>query len=450
LPTIQTIAPLQRFDATLTPPPSKSLTNRALLLAALGRGRSIVRRPLMADDTRVMLDALDRLGFAMRLDEDPSNPDAARVTITGTQGLMPVPHARLDLGNAGTAMRPLAAACCLGPGAAHGPGDYVLDGVARMRQRPIGQLVQALRQIGGDVQYLGETDFPPLRIAGRGLRGGVVEMPPTLSSQFISALLMVGPYTRQGLELRFTGPVTSRPYVEMTLSIMARFGATVAVDEAFTSVKVAPGSYEGQDYTVEPDASNASYFLAAAAVIPGSKCTITGLGKRSVQGDVGFADVLAQMGAGLVFGDDFITVMAPSEGEKPRAVDVDLNRMPDMAQTLAVVALFAQGTTVIRNVGNLRVKETDRLLALQTELTKLGAAVSIDGDDLRITPPADGKLRSAGIDTYDDHRMAMSFAVAALAGNGPDTQIVIHDPRCVEKTFPDFFDVLDRLRTATP
>jgi 3-phosphoshikimate 1-carboxyvinyltransferase len=315
----------------------------------------------------------------------------------------------------------------------------MLDGVERMRQRPIGQLVEPLRQLGATIEYLGEEGYPPLRVHGGGLQGGEVEIGSTLSSQFITALLMVGPYMRDGLGIRFTGPVTSQPYVAMTLGLMATFGIRAEIDEAFTRIDVAPGKYQAIDYHIEPDASNASYFLAAAAILPGSQCTIEGLGKGSLQGDVGFADVLAQMGAGLTFGSDFITVLGPREGDKLRGIDVDLNHMPDMAQTLAVVALFADGPTSIRNIGNLRVKETDRMEALRVELAKLGAAVKIDGDDLTITPPA--TPQPAAIDTYDDHRMAMSFALAGLRSEG----VVINDPQCVNKTFPGFFDYLQQL-----
>lgn len=427
-----TITPVAPFRATLTPPGSKSLTNRALLLAALAEGESVIRRPLLADDTRVMLEALAALGFELNRSHDA-------VRIRGSAGHISRSGASLHLGNAGTAMRFLAAACCLGD---HGA---TLDGVARMRQRPIGQLVDALRELGAAIDYLGQVGFPPLRVQGGGLRGGELTMPPTLSSQYISALLHVGPLCRRGLTIRFDGPVTSRPYVAMTLATMARFGVAAAVDPAFARIDVPAGGYRGLDYAVEPDASNASYFLAAAAVVPGSACTIDGLGFRSVQGDAAFAQrVLEPMGAAVVYEPDRLTVLGPRPGTKLQGIDIDLNDLPDMAQTLAVAALFAEGVTIIRNVGNLRVKETDRLAALQTELRKLGATVEIDGDDLHITPPT--QLRRAAIDTYDDHRMAMSFAVAGLPPESPG--VTINDPACVNKTFPDFFEYLERLRTA--
>lgn len=434
LPRSIPVRPITPFRAAVRPPGSKSLTNRALLLAALAEGPSILRGPLLADDPTQMFNALNALGFAPAFDDDQQV-----VRINGCNGAIPVRESQtnLHLGNAGTAFRFLTATCALGD------RRYQLDGIERMRQRPIGQLVDALKQIGGKIDYAGEEGFPPLLVHGTGLEGGELVMPPTLSSQYISALLQVAPYCRKGLTIRFDGPVTSRPYVEMTLALMRTFGVASEADEAFTRVSVSPGRYHGTDYAIEPDASNATYFLAAAAVVPGSTCTIEGLGKRSLQGDVGFADVLYSMGAGLLFGNDFITVIGPKEGHMLRGIEVDLNHMPDVAQTLAVVALFAQGPTTIRNVGNLRVKETDRLAALRNELTKLGATVEIDGDDITIEPPPGNKLTPAAIDTYNDHRMAMSFAVAGLRSPG----VTINDPSCVEKTFPDFFEYLGRLGT---
>lgn len=428
------IQPIAAFRATITPPGSKSLTNRALLLAALADGVSTLTGVLFADDSRRMLEALQSLGFAVDIDE----PNAT-VRITGLGGAIPAKQASLNLGNAGTAYRFLTAACCLGD------GTYVLDGIERMRQRPVAQLVGALRELGADIRFLQTDGCPPLNIRATGhLRGGEITMPPTLSSQYISALLQIGGYCDQGLTIRFDGPVTSRPYVEMTLRLMHQFGVAAKVDPLFTCIEISPGKYKPTDYAIEPDASNASYFLAAAAIVPGATCTIEGLGRRSLQGDVGFADVLHKMGAGLAYGNDFITILAPRGSDKLRAVDVDLNHMPDMAQTLAAVALFAEGRTIIRNIGNLRVKETDRLAALRNELTKLGATVEIEGDDLFITPPSDGRVKPAAIDTYDDHRMAMSFAIVGLRSAG----VVINDPKCVNKTYPEFFEHLGRLASS--
>jgi 3-phosphoshikimate 1-carboxyvinyltransferase len=423
------IQPIGRFAVTLRPPGSKSLTNRALLLAALAVGKSKLSHVLFADDSRVMIKALQDLGFTLEVDEA-----AQTVVVHGRGGEVPAESADLFLGNAGTAMRFLTAAMCLGKGV------YTLDGVPRMRQRPIGQLVEPLRQLGAKIEYLGEEGFPPLRVTGGSLRGGAIDMAPTLSSQYISAMLQIGSYCPEGLELRFASPIISLPYVKMTLELMNWFGVEHEAAADFSMIRVAAGArYECFDWTIEPDASNASYFLAAAAVIPGSSCTIESLGSGSLQGDAEFAGVLAAMGADVTFLDNSITVVGPATLE---GIDIDLNAMPDMAQTLGVVALFAEGETVIRNIGNLRVKETDRLAALQNELTKLGAKVVIEGDDLSITPPRAGRITPADIETYDDHRMAMSFAIAGLRAPG----VRIRDPACVNKTYPNYFEDLDRLR----
>ncbi len=423
--------PIAPFDVALTPPGSKSLTNRALPLAALAEGDSVLHRPLWADDTRHLLAALRALGVDVR-----GENGAEMIAIAGRGGRLPggggTGPIRLEVGNAGTAYRFLTAALAVGE------GIYELDGIARMRQRPIGQLTGPLRQLGADITDLGRPGFPPLRITGRPLRGGRLELGPTLSSQFISALLLVGPLLRGGLELSFTGPLISRPYVEMTLAVMRSFGITAEAEADLKRIAVPEGRYLGRELSIEPDASNASYFLAAAAIIPGSRCRIEGLGRRSVQGDVGFAAVLERMGATVEMGDEHITVTGP---DRLRGVEVDLNAMPDMAQTLAVVALFAQGPTTIRGVGNLRVKETDRLEALRCELGKLGAKVDIEGETLHIHPPQDNRTRPATIATYDDHRMAMSFTLAGLRSEG----VVIADPGCVAKTFPDYFQYVARL-----
>jgi len=447
------IKPIGPFNRRIRPPGSKSLTNRALLLAALAQGESVLQGALLADDTQRLFVALDNLGFSITSDK------AYRlVKISGLGGRLPGIHnqeIKLNLGNAGTAYRFLTAACCLatdplpqGHSGEMNPSTYRLDGIDRMHQRPIGQLVDCLRQLGGQIQYLGKDGFPPLEIVSSSLTGGVMKLSPTLSSQYISALLQVGPYCDQGLTIQFEGPVTSRPYVEMTMALMKHFGADVESDSNLTSIRVGTRPYQGTDYAIEPDASNASYFLAAAAIIPGSQCTIDGLGKRSCQGDIGFADVLHQMGAGLLYGSDFITVMAPPKGEFLRGIDIDLNAMPDMAQTLAMVALFAEGHTTIRNIGNLRYKETDRIEALRCELTKVGAKIQVDGDNITIRPPASSTAAMPTetiIDTYDDHRMAMSFALIGLARPG----IVINDPECVNKTFPDYFEYLSLLDSSS-
>lgn len=439
LPPTLTLEPIEPFDVTLRPPGSKSLTNRALLLAALAKGKSRLTGILLADDSRRMIEALEALGFKIDLDED-----ARTLTIKGENGMIPAKSAELHLGNAGTATRFLTAALCLGL------GEYTLDGIERMRQRPIGELVEPLRELGADIEYLGEPGFPPLKIVAEppGLSGQLLELTPTLSSQFISALLMIGPCIHGGLEIEFDGPVTSLPYVKMTLNLMKQFGAEFEADTGYRAVHVPAGQYNGYDYPIEPDASNASYFLAAAAVVPGSRCVIEGLGSRSLQGDAEFCDVLGRMGCAI---DQklYSTILSSPPDGKLRGIDVDLNDMPDMAQTLAVVALFADGPTTIRNVGNLRVKETDRIAALENELVKFGATVNTIKDDITVTPPpgggaeALGAMGGASVDTYDDHRMAMAFSVAGLRTAG----VTINDPSCVEKTFPDYFEFLDRLRS---
>tara|TARA_Y100001933_G_scaffold264744_1_gene332261 strand:+ start:153980 stop:155293 length:1314 start_codon:yes stop_codon:yes gene_type:complete len=430
------IEPLSKpFSTSLCPPGSKSLTNRAVLLAALSSGPCELSGLLVADDADRMREALISLG----IDWQATSPTTA--TITGNSGKFPNGDADLFLGNAGTATRFLTAACCLGD------GKRTLDGIARMRERPIGQLVDPLRELGADIQYTGNDGFPPLSItaATGSLHGGTITLQPTLSSQYISALLQIAPYLPGGLTIQFDGKPISIPYITMTLSTMYQFGIEADVAPGFASITVPEGVYKPVKLHVEPDASNASYFLAAAAVMPGSKCTVEGLGFRSVQGDAGFAEVLQLMGASVICEPDSITVIAPPEGEKLIGIDIDLNHMPDMAQTLAAVAYFADGPTTIRNVGNLRVKETDRMAAIQVELMKLGAAVDIEGDDIIITPPVDPMIRAdetVTIHTYDDHRMAMSFAIIGLRKPG----VILEDPSCVNKTFPDFYDYLNLLR----
>jgi 3-phosphoshikimate 1-carboxyvinyltransferase len=418
------------FAATITPPGSKSLTNRALVLAALGDGISDLHNCLFADDTLVMIDSLTRLGFMAEVDRN-----AGRVRVHGRAGRIPAGEADLFCGNSGTTIRFLAALCCLGK------GRYNLDGIPRMRQRPIGQLVDMLRNLAARIEYPMSEGCPPIEIHADGLPGGVVRVGAAASSQFLSALLQVAPYARTEVRVDLEGEQTSWPYVAMTMRLMDQFGVTCELGRdpktgQPSQINVPPGHYRPTEYLVEPDASNASYFLAAAAVNPGAKVTIQGLGKRSLQGDVGFADVLHRMGADLVFGSDFITMIGPDQLD---GIDIDLRDMPDTAQTLAVVALFAQGPTRIRGLKTLRVKETDRLTALATELAKLGAEAPIEEDDLLIEPPE--APRGAAIDTYDDHRMAMSFAIAATRVPG----VVIRDAECVGKTYPGFFDDLRKV-----
>lgn len=430
------IEPVKPFDLTLAPPGSKSLTNRALLVAALADGETQLDGVLFADDTRRMLEALEALGFGLEIDEA-----ATRVTVQGKGGTIPNTEAELDLGNAGTAMRFLTAALCLGQ------GTYTLDGIARMRERPIGELVEPLRTLGAEIEYLGEEGFPPLKISDSPyFEGGFVTLEPTLSSQFISAMLMTAPCTPRGITLTFNGTITSLPYIRMTLKLMKHFGVSHEWGgPKKNAVRVTHGEYKAKPYTIEPDASNASYFLAAAAAVPGSRCTIQNLGSESVQGDADFCGILGLMGCNVDQKTHSTTVSAPASG-KLRGVDARLSSMPDMAQTLAALAILADGPTRIRKVGNLRVKETDRMEAIRVELTKLGAQVEIKKDDILIQPPPGNVLTPAVVDTYDDHRMAMAFSVIGLAS--PPGTVTINDPTCVNKTYPRYWDDLQKLHNA--
>ena len=418
------------IDAVVRVPGSKSITNRALVTAALADGHSLLTNVLLAADTRLMIDAIRALGIAVTV--DVAGP---HIEITGCGGHLPLSEAKLSCGNAGTVMRFGAAMV------ATGYGLFELDGVERMRERPIALLVGALRSLGAGVEYLDQDGYPPIRVHASGLRGGeiVLEAPP--SSQFVSALLLAAPCAANDVLIEVVGPVPSVPYLSMTTSVMDRFGVGVIEQlgaEGVRFIIAAPQRYAGCTFAVEPDASNATYFLAAAAVA-GGRVVLEGLGERSIQGDARFVDVLERMGCSIVREPHRLTVSRPDTGKALHGIDVDLNDMPDTVQTLAVVALFADGPTTIRNVANLRVKETDRIAALATELAKLGATVEQRPDGLTIHPPAN--LTAAVLDTYDDHRMAMSLALAGLGCPG----CVIRDPGCCGKTFPDFFERWDRL-----
>ena len=418
------------LQATVRIPGSKSLTNRALMVAALADGESTLSGALLADDTRHMIDALRALEFDVNMDEARGT-----VTVRGFGGHVPATGGTLYCGNSGTTMRFCTALASLGM------GDYRLEGTRRMYERPIGALVEALRHLGGRFEYLGTEGHPPLAAHAVGLSGGEAFFASPPSSQMISALLMAAPCAGGDVFIHVRGALVSRPYVDMTLKVMEAFGVTVVsrVDpDGARYVVAAPQRYAGREYAIEPDASNASYFLAAPAVV-GGQVTVEGLGTASAQGDVRFVDVLERMGCQVDRSPSRLTVHGPVGPGRLRGIDLDLNDMPDMVQTLAVVALFAEGPTRIRNVANLRLKETDRLAALARELGRLGAAVEVQDDGLAIHPP--GKINPAAIDTYDDHRMAMSFSLVGLAADG----IAINDPGCVSKTFPDFFDRWRRL-----
>jgi 3-phosphoshikimate 1-carboxyvinyltransferase len=420
------LAPVARMAGTVRLPGSKSISNRTLLLCALSRGTTEVAGLLDADDVEIMLGALHTLGVGIE-----RRGEARDFAVRGSGGPFAVKRAQLFLGNAGTAFRPLTAALALCG------GQYELAGVARMHERPIGDLVDALRTLGADIRYLGREGFPPLAIGpGRVHCGARVAIRGETSSQFVSALLMALPLAGGGTRVEIAGELISRPYVELTRNLMTRFGVAVAWDGPDRLVVPASEGYRSPGrVSVEGDASSASYFLAAG-VIGGGPVRVQGVGTGSLQGDVGFADTLAAMGGVITRGDDWIE----ARGQRPlRAIDADFNRMPDAAMTAAMVALFADGTSTLRHIGSWRVKETDRIAAMAAELAKLGAEVDAGPDWLSITPPP--RLLPASIDTYDDHRMAMCFALAALGG----VPVRINDPECVRKTFPDYFAVLRTL-----
>ncbi|EAB6842580.1 3-phosphoshikimate 1-carboxyvinyltransferase [Salmonella enterica subsp. salamae] len=421
-----TLQPIARVDGAINLPGSKSVSNRALLLAALACGKTVLTNLLDSDDVRHMLNALSALGINYTL-----SADRTRCDITGNGGALRAPGAlELFLGNAGTAMRPLAAALCLGQ------NEIVLTGEPRMKERPIGHLVDALRQGGANIDYLEQENYPPLRLRG-GFTGGDVEVDGSVSSQFLTALLMTAPLAPKDTIIHVKGELVSKPYIDITLNLMKTFGVEIANHHYQQFVVKGGQQYQSPGrYLVEGDASSASYFLAAGA-IKGGTVKVTGIGRNSMQGDIRFADVLEKMGATITWGDDFI---ACTRGEL-HAIDMDMNHIPDAAMTIATTALFAKGTTTLRNIYNWRVKETDRLFAMATELRKVGAEVEEGHDYIRITPPA--KLHHADIGTYNDHRMAMCFSLVALS----DTPVTILDPKCTAKTFPDYFEQLARIST---
>ncbi len=416
---------MARVAGTVRLPGSKSISNRTLLLAAIASGTTHIRGLLDADDVDLMLGALRLLGVHVE-----RRSGAESVEVRGAGGAFPVKRASLYLGNAGTAFRPLTAALALSK------GEYVLDGAPRMRERPIGDLVDALRSLGADVRYSGVEGFPPLATAPAMIRVGNVTMRGDVSSQFLTAMLMALPIAGGGATIEIAGELISKPYIDITLELMQRFGVAVEREgwERFRvparSSYVSPGTI-----VVEGDASSASYFLAAGA-IAGGPVRVQGIGRDSTQGDVAFADTLAAMGAKVSAGDDWIEVRGSGH---LAGIDADFNAIPDAAMTAAATALFAEGPTTLRNIGSWRVKETDRIAAMANELAKLGAVCEQGPDWLRVVPPH--RLLPATIDTYDDHRMAMSLSLAALGG----VTVRINDPDCVRKTFPDYFAEFQRL-----
>ncbi|MEE2678713.1 MAG: 3-phosphoshikimate 1-carboxyvinyltransferase [Myxococcota bacterium] len=411
------------LDAAVRPPGSKSLTNRALAIAALARGESTLVGALASEDTEAMCGCLEALGCPVVGDGDTWH-------VPGRDGRFSAPTGPLFAKNSGTTIRFLAAAATLAD------GPVTLDGDARMRERPIGDLVDALTALGAPAEVRGAAGCPPVHVAGKGLPGGATEIDGTRSSQVVSAVLMAAPYAQRDvtLSLRRHGLV-SRPYVDLTLDTMRAFGA----EAAWTSddgLRVRAGRrYAGRTFAIEPDASAAAYPFCAAA-IAGGRVRVTGIPAASIQADLALLPILERMGCQVARGADYAEVRR--DGRPLQGVDVDMNALPDAALALAVVAIFAEGPTRIRNVANLRLKETDRLAALETELRRLGADATAGPDSLEIVP---GPLRGAPIETYDDHRMAMSFALAGLRVPG----VTIRDPACVAKTWPDYFSTLEHL-----
>jgi 3-phosphoshikimate 1-carboxyvinyltransferase len=417
------IAPRGAFDASLRVPGSKSITNRALVIAALAEGESQLVGPLSSDDTHVMLEALGSLGCEI-------SPAGEEWTVRGLRGRLKRSPAAIRVGNSGTSARFLTAAAALAD------GPVVIDGSPRMRERPIDDLVRAMNRLGAKAEILGENGCPPVRVHGGGFQGGRAPIDARRSSQYVSAVLLAAPYARKDVHLDFVdGTLVSRPYVDLTIQMMQSFGAEVEWTGDAALRVAARKPYQGRRFEVEPDASAAAYPFCAAA-IAGGRVRVEGIPRNSIQADLAILSILEEMGCDVTRGADFAEVRGPLG--RLRGVDVDMNELPDAAVALAVVALFANGPTHIRNVANLRIKETDRLKALETEIRRLGGRAVASSDSLRIEP---GRLRGAEVATYDDHRMAMSFALAGLRIPG----VVIRNPDCVSKTWPEYFSVLEHL-----
>ncbi|HEY3598078.1 MAG TPA: 3-phosphoshikimate 1-carboxyvinyltransferase [Paraburkholderia sp.] len=421
------LGPFSRASGTIRLPGSKSISNRVLLLAALAEGETTITNLLDSDDTRVMIAALEKLGVKLKRDGDVC-------VVTGTRGAFTAKTADLFLGNAGTAVRPLTAALAVNG------GEYRVHGVPRMHERPIGDLVDGLRQIGAKIDYEANEGYPPLRIRSAPIAvDAPIRVRGDVSSQFLTALLMTLPLvrTKGGVSVvEVDGDLISKPYIDITIKLMARFGIEVERTGWHRFAVPAGTRYQSPgQIMVEGDASSASYFLAAG-VLGGGPLRVEGVGRASIQGDIGFADALIRMGANVLMGDDWIEVRGVGRDDgKLEPIDMDFNLIPDAAMTIAVAALFADGATTLRNIASWRVKETDRLAAMATELRKVGAKVT-EGDDYLIVVPPAQLTPNAAIDTYDDHRMAMCFSLVSLGG----VPVRINDPKCVAKTFPDYFE----------
>jgi len=408
------------IDATLELPGSKSYSNRALLVAALAEGRSEITRALFSDDTHYMHTALSALGISVEADES-----AQRFLVTGAGGRIPAGGAELYTGNAGTAARFLTAAVALGH------GTFVVDGSERMRQRPIHPLLDGLQQLGVDARARFENGCPPVVVHARGIPGGRADVRGDISSQYLSALLLAGPYAASGIEIDVEGELVSAPYIDITLDVMAAFGVRTERDGVRRFIVPGGQRYQGREYSIEPDASSASYFFAAAAVT-GGRVRVSHLGAASAQGDLRFVDVLERMGCTVVRDARSTEVRGPAQ---LRGVDADFTRMGDVATTLAAIAPFADGPVTLRGIAQTHHEESDRPVAAATELRRIGIAVDETWDSLTIHP---GSPQPAVIHTYDDHRIAMSFAITGLRAPG----VMIANPGCVAKTFPNFFDLL--------
>ena len=413
------ISPVTTIDTTIAVPGSKSLTQRALIAAALADGASTLLGPLTSEDTDYTSKALNQMGIRVDKKADCWQVD-------GNSGRIAAPKEEIYLGNNGTATRFLTSVAALGDGV------FIIDGEKRMRERPIGPLMEALRGWGVDIRSVMDTGCPPLRITSHGLPGGETVLPEGKSSQYLSSLLLVAPYAARPATLEVRGEVLSKPYVAMTLSVMADFGVEVDCNRELTRFVIPQGCYRAREYQIEGDASNASYFWAAAAITAG-RVTVSNVPVPSLQGDAGLLPLLARMGCEISREGGGIMVQGRKELE---GITVDMGDMPDVVPTLAVVAAFAQGTTVINNIAHLRIKECDRLTAVVTELTKMGARVEERRDSMIIHGDGGAGLHGAVIDTYKDHRMAMSFAVTGLRVPG----VQISDEGCVAKSFPDFWE----------
>lgn len=420
LPATVNVGPQAAASGTLAVPGSKSITNRALIVAALAQGASTLRGALVAEDSEVMIAALNRLGVQVE-------SRGSDIVVQGAGGAVPAGSAELDLRLSGTSIRFLTAMVALGQ------GQFVLDGNDRMRERPIQELLDALQQLGARAYARDGDGCPPVVVEAAGLQGGRASLRGDRSSQFLSGLLMAAPYATGAVTLGVEGELLSKPFVDMTLDLMADFGVRAERD-GYRSFTLKPGRYVGRDFVIEGDAMAAGYFWAAAA-ITGGRVTITNLGKKTRQGDARLASVLEKMGATVTWCDDSVTVEGPRRGQLLGGFQFDLNDMPDQAQTLAVTALFATAPVRIHNVGNLRIKETDRLAAMTTELTRLGATVEEGDDELTVHPLTRPPAQPVVLETYGDHRMAMALAV--VGSRIPN--VVIADPACVAKTYPDFF-----------